>query len=184
MFQQIEIWIGDIVFQVQNFLNLGGDVLLVIALVYILIATLVVERVQYFYVRFPKQARSVRAYWDERDDHYSWQAHRIREALIGGTRRHAHANIRTVKTLVAILPLLGLMGTVTGMIAVFDVMAYAGMGSPRLMADGVAQATVPAMAGLVGAVLGVFAMYFLDWQARTRITLLADHLPTEHQHQD
>jgi biopolymer transport protein ExbB len=73
------------------------------------------------------------------------------------------------------------MGTVTGMISVFDVMASAGMGNPRLMADGVAKATVPTMAGMVGALSGVFAVYWLDWQARIRVTLLADHLVTEHQ---
>ena len=70
------------------------------------------------------------------------------------------------------------------MIAVFDVMASAGMGNPRLMADGVAKATVPTMAGMVGALSGVFAIYWLDWQARTRVSQLADHLDTEHKPED
>ena len=56
----------------------------------------------------------------------------------------------------------------------------AGMGNPRLMADGVAKATVPTMAGMVGALSGVFAIYWLEWQAKSRMEHLADHLVTEH----
>ena len=59
-------------------------------------------------------------------------------------------------------------------------MAAAGMGNPRLMADGVAKATVPTMAGMVGALSGVFAIYWLEWQAKRRMEHLADHLVTEH----
>ena len=62
---------------------------------------------------------------------------------------------------------------------VFDVMAAAGMGNPRLMADGVAKATVPTMAGMVGALSGVFAIYWLEWQSRWRVEDLADHLDIE-----
>jgi len=65
-----------------------------------------------------------------------------------------------VKTLMAVLPLLGLLGTVTGMISVFDVMAFAGTGNARLMAAGVSKATIPTMSGLVAALSG---LYFATW---------------------
>ena len=181
MIQQLQFWASDVAFQVTNFLTLGGDVLLLIAITIFLMWTLIVERVTYFYFRFPKRAALIKSLWDGRADHASWQAHSIREALIEGMRQQTVTYVDTVKTLVAICPLLGLMGTVTGMISVFDVMASAGMGNPRLMADGVAKATVPTMAGMVGALSGVFAIYWLDWQARTRISHLADTLETEHQ---
>lgn len=182
MFQQLEFWISDVVFQVGNFFLLGGDVLVAIAITIFLMWALIVERAVYFYVRYPKRAAMVQALWEGRKDHHSWQAHSIRRALIEGMRQQTVTYVQTVKTLVAICPLLGLMGTVTGMIAVFDVMASAGMGNPRLMADGVAKATVPTMAGMVGALSGVFAVYWLDWQARIRVTALSDQLVTEHEH--
>ncbi len=53
--------------------------------------------------------------------------------------------------LVAICPMLGLLGTVTGMISVFDVMATQGSSQPRLMASGISLATLPTMAGMVAA---------------------------------
>ncbi|RZO85692.1 MAG: MotA/TolQ/ExbB proton channel family protein [Oceanococcus sp.] len=180
MFDRLHFLYTDIAFQVSNFLTLGGDVLLLIALAICVMWVFIIERALFFYVRYPHKAREVKALWEGRADHRSWQAHQIRTALLGAMRQQTRAYINTVKTLVALCPLLGLLGTVTGMIAVFDVMAHAGMGNPRLMADGVAKATVPTMAGMVGALSGVFAIYWLDWQARTRMDDLADHLDTEH----
>ena len=178
--QAVHFFFSDVAFQVENFLALGGDVLLLIAAAIFVMWGFIIERALFFYWRFPAKAQRVRALWSARSDHHSWRAHQIRAALLGTMRQQTRAYINTVKTFVALCPLLGLLGTVTGMIAVFDVMAHAGMGNPRLMADGVAKATVPTMAGMVGALSGVFAIYWLDWQARRRIDALADHLDIEH----
>ncbi len=179
--EQLHFLLSDIGFQVNNFLLLGGDVLLLIAAAICLMWGFITERALFFYVRYPAKARQIQAMWAARADHHSWEAHQIRLALLNAMRQQTRAYINTVKTVVAICPLLGLLGTVTGMIAVFDVMASAGMGNPRLMADGVAKATVPTMAGMVGALSGVFAIYWLEWQAKRRIDALADHLDTEHE---
>ena len=72
-------------------------------------------------------------------------------------------NVGLIKALIAICPLLGLMGTVTGMVTVFDVMTYSGSGNARAMAAGVSKATVPTMAGMVAALSGV---YFGTWPDR------------------
>ena len=50
---------------------------------------------------------------------------------------------------IALCPLFGLMGTVTGMIEVFQVMAFTGGGDARSMAGGASKATLPTMAGMV-----------------------------------
>jgi len=50
---------------------------------------------------------------------------------------------------------MGLLGTVTGMIEVFDVMALSGSSNARLMAGGVFKATIPTMAGMVAALSGI-----------------------------
>jgi biopolymer transport protein ExbB len=65
-----------------------------------------------------------------------------------------------IKSLIALCPLLGLLGTVTGMIEVFDVLAIAGSGNARAMAEGVSRATIPTMAGMVAALSGLY------WAAR------------------
>jgi biopolymer transport protein ExbB len=75
-----------------------------------------------------------------------------------------------------ICPLLGLLGTVTGMIEVFDVMSISGSGNARSMASGVSRATIPTMAGMVGSLSGVFAVTWLKSYAKRESQLLEDSM--------
>jgi len=85
-----------------------------------------------------------------------------------------------IKTLVAVAPLFGLLGTVTGMITVFDVMAFTGGGDAKAMAGGVSQATIPTMSGMVAALSGVFGMTYIERVAEREKHLLEDHLILDH----
>ena len=76
-----------------------------------------------------------------------------------------------------ICPLLGLIGTVTGMIEVFFVMAVSGGGDAKSMAGGVSKATIPTMAGMVGAISGIFAFNYLKSKVDRDLELLEDKLP-------
>ena len=68
----------------------------------------------------------------------------------------------SIKTCIALAPLFGLLGTVTGMIEVFQVMAFSGGGDARAMAGGVSKATLPTMAGMVVSLSGIFAMIYIS----------------------
>ena len=81
-----------------------------------------------------------------------------------------------IRVLVALCPLLGLLGTVTGMIEVFDVMAVAGSGNAKAMAGGVSKATIPTMAGMVAALSGVYFGTWLEHKAATETEKLEDLL--------
>jgi biopolymer transport protein ExbB len=96
----------------------------------------------------------------------------------------ANARLPMIKTLVALCPLLGLLGTVTGMIQVFDVMAVAGTGDARAMASGVSMATVPTMAGMVGALSGVLLVSILNGWARREVDRLNDRLYADEEGED
>jgi biopolymer transport protein ExbB len=91
----------------------------------------------------------------------------------------ANQYLLIIKTMVAICPLLGLMGTVTGMIEVFDVMAISGSGNARSMASGVSKATIPTMAGMVGALSGVFLVTVLNQKVSREVEDLEDNLTTD-----
>jgi biopolymer transport protein ExbB len=71
------------------------------------------------------------------------------------------------------------MGTVTGMIEVFDVMAISGSGNARSMASGVSKATIPTMAGMVGALSGVFLVTVLNQKVSREVEDLEDNLTTD-----
>jgi biopolymer transport protein ExbB len=77
--------------------------------------------------------------------------------------------------------MLGLLGTVTGMIEVFDVMAMAGSGNARGMASGVSKATLPTMAGMVAALSGMLFSIQLDRFANDETQRVSDELEIVHQ---
>ncbi|MGB0515120.1 MAG: MotA/TolQ/ExbB proton channel family protein, partial [Wenzhouxiangellaceae bacterium] len=105
---------------IRGFIELGGDVLWAIMAVLLVMWTLIVERYWFIFRSLPALRQEVIDEWARRDDHRSWHAHRIKEEMVSRLRQKLRQNVRTIQTLVAICPLLGLLGTVTGMVAVFD----------------------------------------------------------------
>ena len=104
---------------------------------------------------------------------------RLDQAVIEEADRLDHY-MWLVRVVSVVAPLMGLLGTVTGMIEVFEVMAISGSGNPRSMASGVAKATVPTMAGMVAALSGVAMGTYITRTAQRERELLADELILEH----
>jgi len=161
---------------VSDFMARGGDVLNVIFVVTLAMWTLILERQWYFRVVYPAEARGVLDRWKARSDRISWRAHQVRTLMISETTIDLNRSIGMINTLVALCPLLGLLGTVTGMIEVFDVMAAAGNGNARAMASGVSKATIPTMAGMVAALSGLYFSVRLQRFARDESEKLADQM--------
>jgi biopolymer transport protein ExbB len=170
------IWFYDALASIRSFLDLGGDVLYAIMAVLFLMWTFILERLWYFYRVYPQEKRAIVNRWETREDTHSWYAKSIREEMISQASVALKNNITLINALIAICPLLGLLGTVTGMISVFDVMTYSGSGNARAMAAGVSMATVPTMAGMVAALSGVYFGTWLDHKARIETEVLADLL--------
>lgn len=72
-----------------------------------------------------------------------------------------------IGVLAAVAPLMGLLGTVTGMIATFDVLAVFGTGNAKAMAGGISEALITTQTGLLVAIPGLYMKGFLDRRART-----------------
>ena len=170
------IWFYQAVGSIREFMELGGDVLWGIMFVLFLMWTFILERLWYIYRVYPGRKRVVVTNWETRSDTSSWYAKRIRDGLISEASIALKRNVGMIKALIAICPLLGLMGTVTGMITVFDVMTYSGGGNARAMAGGVSMATVPTMAGMVAALSGVYFGTWLEHKAQTETEGLEDLL--------
>lgn len=75
-------------------------------------------------------------------------------------------NLSIIKLLAAVAPLLGLLGTVIGMIETFQAITLFGTGDPKLMAGGISQALVTTMLGLIAAVPLLFIHNILDSRSR------------------
>lgn len=175
MYALTQIWES-----IRDFQEMGGDVLLIIAVLTFIMWMLIFERLWYFRTEHKVQIRHVLDVWEARKERSSWNAHKIREAMISQVSERMSASLPLIKTFVALCPLLGLLGTVTGMIEVFDVMAISGSGNARSMASGVSKATIPTMAGMVAALSGIVGDGYLSRKFKSERELLEDHLTMDH----
>ena len=171
---------GNIIGGLQAFLQQGGPVLIPIALLIFVMWTLILERFAYYLLAHKPMKARLRREWEARADKSSWKAQAIRDEMVSQVKERTIANVSIIKTLVALAPLLGLLGTVTGMIDVFDVMAYSGSSSARLMAGGVFRATIPTMAGMVVAISGLFFATYFERRARRETAQFEDVLELDH----
>ena len=173
-------WFDTAYEAVSRFMDMGGDVLWLIAILLFMMWTLIFERVWYFKSGWKTDVGKAIATWESRPERQSWSARQIREKLISESRMQINQYLPVIKTLVALCPLLDLLGTVTGMIEVFNIMAVTGGGDAKSMAGGVSRATIPTMAGMVAAISGVFANTYITRVAQRESEFLADNLTTDH----
>ena len=164
--------VGDL----REFFEAGGPGLWGILLVTMIMWTLIIERFWYFRNLMPALSNKALNQWNDISNKGDWFSMRIRDQIISEVSAETRKFILTIETMMQILPLLGLLGTVVGMIKVFDVMTFFGTGNARLMASGVSQATIPTMAGLVAAISGVYIANLLKRKAEDEINKVADQL--------
>lgn len=154
----------------------GGMVMWAILGATVIMWTLVIERLYYIYRVFPEDRTGFIQSWNARHEHKSWRARKIREALIAEADGRLHRGLSLMRSLAAVLPMLGLLGTISGMMNTFDVMSVYGTGNARGMASGISQALITTMAGLVTALSGLYFIYHLGHRADLLKQALSDQL--------
>lgn len=168
--------LANVYYAVADFMAAGGIVLWPILGMTIVLWTLICERFWYLWRRYPRELRATLDAWNRRSDHRSWYAERIREAWIAELDMGLNRFLPMLNAIIATLPLVGLLGTVTGMIQVFDVLAVLGTSNPRAMASGIYAATIPTMAGMVVAISGLYPANRLNRRAQTEVRAVADQI--------
>lgn len=151
-------WLGDL-------LSLGGEILVLILVMAFLMWSLLFERIYYLYVLYPQQLHRAIKLWEAREDKLSWYALQYREHLRYRINAELKRGFPLISTIIKICPLLGLLGTVAGMLEVFDALAATGTNNPRSMAAGVSKATVSTLAGMVVAIFGMLGSKFIERRA-------------------
>lgn len=162
-------WFGDMV-------ELGGNILLAIVLMAVLIGSLVLERIGYLYLVFPTQRSRAVALWQAREHRGPWYELHLRQLLMARLKRSLGRNLGLTRTLIKLCPLLGLLGTVLGMLEVFDAVAATGSNNPRSTASGVSKATVTTMAGMVVAIAALLATNLVSRRLTIEGNRLAEQL--------
>ena len=160
---------------VRDLVDGGGPFVFAIFLCGVVMWTLVIERAWYFARILPAQTAEALARWKARGDHRSWCARQIRRAMISRLNAAMTANLPLLKVLVPLAPLLGLIGTVSGMLEVFESMALRGSADARTMANGVSEAMICTLSGLAVSITGLYPVYYFNSRTRRETELLADH---------
>ncbi|MBI4006017.1 MAG: MotA/TolQ/ExbB proton channel family protein [Gammaproteobacteria bacterium] len=159
MYDQLETLLG--------FLKSGGPILSVVLISSILLWILILERYWYFFIVYPEKLNDILKQWQKRHDHSSWYALRIRAGLLADISIESKQYLIPIQTITSVLPLIGLLGTVTGMITIFEVLNIYGTGNTRGMAAGISRALLPTIAGLFTALAGLY--FSSDLRHRVKI---------------
>lgn len=164
------------IFQIQLLLESGGTVLWLILFTSLLMWTLIIERYVFVYFLHPKEFKATIEQWQQRSDRRSWYAHQIRQGMIAESAVSLQRYLMSIRTLTVALPMLGLLGTVDGMIQTFDVMTVFGTGNARGMAGGISLALITTMGGLLTALSGLYFTSQLEQRVSREIDNVADAL--------
>jgi biopolymer transport protein ExbB len=154
----------------------GGPFVVFIFLSGVLMWALILERYWYFSRILPGQVGATQADWRARADRSSWCARQIRQAMISRLNVSMTVGFPVLQVLVPMSPLLGLIGTVSGMLDVFDSMALRGNADARSMASGVSEAMICTMTGLAVSITGLYPVHYFKTRAARETELLADKL--------
>ena len=116
----------------NEFLDSGGWVTRWLLFACCVLITVVLERAWFLLKVYPRLRAEALAEWGGRVDRHSWAAQRIRLALISQLRAALESGLPVIRVMVPMAPLLGLLGTVMGMLQVFDAMAFTRGGDTQI----------------------------------------------------
>lgn len=98
---------------------------------------------------------------------------KVGEEIISQTNK-IQSGKEFIKLIATITPLLGLLGTVTGMITTFQVITMFGTGDPKLMAGGISSALVTTVLGLIAAIPLLFAYSYVSSKVSMILSILEE----------
>ncbi|MDO6685314.1 MULTISPECIES: MotA/TolQ/ExbB proton channel family protein [unclassified Agarivorans] len=149
----------------------GGWVLVLLLVITALLSSLLLERYWFRFVSYPQLLINYQRRLTQQQSAKHLQA-AYWLSLRCDMELKLNQHLSLIKSLVGLCPLIGLLGTVTGMIHVFDTMALAGSSDPKLMSAGIARATLPTMAGMSIALIAVINFTYLKrWSSRSKLFL-------------
>ncbi len=181
--------IYDLIFNIENYVAAGGMVIIPLMAVSVVMWILILNRVFFFRQLYVKNmSRKTAAEHVARGEFPDPKKYKGAVALlVTGFLERRGGNIEAdrfildetvmnvvasldrylsvIGVLAAIAPLLGLLGTVTGMIATFDIISIFGTGNAKAMAGGISEALITTQTGLLIAIPGLYMSNFLRRRA-------------------
>lgn len=160
----------------SDFIQQGGWVLWLVFCTSLLLWLCIFERLWFFRFEYPVLRKNTLALWAQRSDKTSWFASVTRRLLVSEVGLRLNARVKFIQTLIIICPLMGLLGTVTGMVNLFDLIALNGNSDVKAMSAGIYRAILPTLAGLLVGLSGYYFALRLGQKAQRSLQSLSDHL--------
>ena len=160
----------DFIRTFNNFIDQGGPIVFVLFFISIYLFVLLAAKFKFLFFEiadiqksFESKVKSI-----EKDEFYllnlSIQKADFKSVVL--------KDFTTIQILITLCPVLGLLGTVTGMIEVFDVVSFFGTGNARALASGITKATLPTMTGMAISIVGLLTFTILNSKSQTLISKL------------
>jgi len=143
----------------------GGIVMPWILALSILMWMLILERYWFLLLEYPRLFARVQHEWSLRSEYRSRQARRLRARRIAALRYLSRRYLALIRTLIQVLPFLGLLGTVLGLIHTFEAIAAFGGSNRAGIAAGISEALVATLSGLFCAISGLYFSVNLESRA-------------------
>ena len=162
--------ITDIFKTYSNFLYQGGPVVLILFFISIYLFVLIFAKFKHLFF----DMHSIQDEYKENlaniknDDLYLLNINSLKYDYKSIVKKDFYI----IQTLIALCPILGLLGTVTGMIEVFDVVSFFGTGNARALASGITKATLPTMTGMAISIVGLLTYTVLNSKSQSIISEL------------
>ena len=162
--------ITDIFKTYSNFLYQGGPVVLILFFISIYLFVLIFAKFKHLFFdmhhiqdEYKQNLANIK-----NDDLYLLNI----TSLKSDYKNTVKKDFYIIQTLIALCPILGLLGTVTGMIEVFDVVSFFGTGNARALASGITKATLPTMTGMAISIVGLLTYTVLNSKSQSIISEL------------
>ena len=155
--------IGEIFKTYSNFINQGGPVVLILFFISIYLFILISAKFKFLQSEYKQNILDLK-----KDKYYSLNLSSLKCDFKGLITKDFYI----IQTLIALCPVLGLLGTVTGMIEVFDVVSFFGTGNARALASGITKATLPTMTGMAISIVGLLTFTVLNSKSQSIISEL------------
>lgn len=152
----------------------GGAVMPWILFLSLIMWALILERYWFLAVEYPRLFTMVQHEWSRRSEYRSRTARRLRALKIAMLAMQARRNLTFIRVLIQVLPFLGLLGTVSGLIHTFEVITTFGGTHRSGIAAGISEALIATLTGLLCAISGLYFSVNLD----SRSTLAQEQAET------
>jgi biopolymer transport protein ExbB len=140
---------------IQDFIHRGGLVMPWLLILCGLMWFRIIERYWYLLRQYPEILKNEIHQLQNSHSAHSWHQQKLRQSTVSLLVIQLKNGVSTIQTMIRLAPLLGLLGTITGMIKVFDTLSL-GQTDINALSSGISAATLPTMAGLVIAISGYY----------------------------